>query len=128
MLFARTTLILSIVSGSIPGLLVFAGTTWAQEAPRSYVASPDIYKVVAQNDQYVVIVGTWAPGQRDILHSHPAGGGYYLTNCKLRNTLADGRARESEPKAGSGFTFPPVAHHVQNIGDSECKMVIVEQK
>ena len=128
MLLARTTLIQSIVSGSIPALLLFAGTTWAQEAPRSYVASPDIYKVVAQNDQYVVIVATWAPGQRDILHSHPAGGGYYLTDCKSRNTVADGKSREGEPKAGLGFTFRPVTHYVQNIGDSECKMVIVEQK
>ena len=61
------------------GLFAF-GSVQAQQLPRSFVASPDIYKVAAQNEQYKVISVTWKPGQKDVLHSHPANGVYYLTD------------------------------------------------
>lgn len=38
---------------------------------RSYVASPDVYKVIAESNNTRVILATWKPGQRDAWHSHP---------------------------------------------------------
>src|SRR4051794_40606952 len=37
----------------------------AQNAPLSYVANPGVYKVLAENDQFRVVLATWKPGQRD---------------------------------------------------------------
>ena len=37
------------------------GIASAAPGPRSFVASPDIYKVIAQNDQYLVIALSWLP-------------------------------------------------------------------
>ena len=63
------------------GGLGLSGQAIAQGQPRSFEASPDVYKVIAQNDTYKVIEVTWKPGQRDQMHSHPASAVYYLTDC-----------------------------------------------
>ncbi|MBK5206666.1 MAG: hypothetical protein JJD98_15045 [Polaromonas sp.] len=67
------------VSGSLFALTIIAtlGSAIAQTTPHSLVASPDIYKVIAENEQYRVIEVTWKAGQRDKMHSHPASAVYY---------------------------------------------------
>src|SRR5688500_356049 len=56
----------------------------AQNAPLSHIANPSIYKVLAENDQFRVALGTWKAGQRDEFHSHPAHVTYALNECTLR--------------------------------------------
>jgi quercetin dioxygenase-like cupin family protein len=99
----------------------------AQELPRSFVASPDIYKVIAQNDQYKVIAVTWKPGQKDIVHSHPASAVYYLTDCSLRIYARDGTSREAQPRAGAAIVQRPIPGHVlENVGSADCRLVMFE--
>ena len=43
----------------------------ADTAPRSATASPDVYKVLAEDKEMRVILATWQPGQRDQWHAHP---------------------------------------------------------
>jgi quercetin dioxygenase-like cupin family protein len=99
----------------------------AQELPRSFVASPDIYKVIAQNDQYKVIAVTWKPGQKDIVHSHPASAVYYLTDCSLRIYAQDGTSREAQPRAGAAIVQRPIPGHVlENVGSADCRLIMFE--
>ena len=65
---------MAVLRGSALALMLLgtAGTAFAQAFPHSLVASPDIYKVIAENAQYRVIEVNWQPGQRDVMHSHPA--------------------------------------------------------
>ena len=105
------------------------GTASAQGIPRSFVASPEIYKVAAQNDKYLVIEVIWKPGQRDQSHSHPSCGTYFLADCRLRFFLPDGTTREASILAGRAFAQEPIAsHEVENIGTSDCKLVMVEPR
>jgi hypothetical protein len=105
------------------------GTATAQTPPHSSVASPEIYKVIAENDQYRIIAVTWKPGQRDQFHSHPASGVYYLTDCALRNYAADGKFREGFPKAGAAVLQPPIpSHSIENIGKSDCNLIMFEPR
>ena len=111
--------------------LAIAGTAAiAQDLPRSYAASPDIYKVVAEDARYQVITVTWKPGQKDVAHSHPASGVYYLTDCDLRLYNANGTAaREVHPRAGMGLVQAPIPGHVlENIGTSDCRLVMFEPR
>lgn len=95
--------------------------------PRSYTASPDIYKVIAQNDQLLVIAVRWQPGQKDVMHSHPASGVYYLTDCQLRLHAPDGSSRDVQLKAGFALAQAPIpAHVLENIGAGECRLVMFE--
>lgn len=98
-----------------------------QALPRSYVASPDIYKVIAQNEQFKVIAVTWKPGQKDTLHAHPANAVYYLTDCMLRVHAPDGKFRDNQPKAGSAIVQKEIPGHVlENIGSADCRLVMFE--
>jgi hypothetical protein len=106
---------------------VVVGSVHAQQLPRSFVASPDIYKVLAQNEQFKVISVTWKPGQKDVLHSHPASAVYYLTDCSLRIHAQDGSTRDGQPKAGAAIVQVPIPGHViENIGPNDCRLVMFE--
>ena len=112
---------------------VFAGIATstaarAEDAPRSYVASPDVYKVIGTVGKARVILATRQPGQRDQPHSHPPGLLYVLTPCKGGNHIA-GNVRTGSSEAGKIVTFPHVeSHWVENVGTTECKELIVEEE
>lgn len=110
--------------------VAMAGPVAAQPAPGSVVASPDVYKVIADGPQLRMVEVTWAPGQRDVMHSHPASAVYYLVDCSLRVAGADGAAQpQRDIPAGTAFVQPPIpAHSVQNVGTNTCKLIMVEQK
>jgi hypothetical protein len=120
----------TVVTGFLAcaALLIASRASSEQEAPRSYTASPDVYKVIAQNDKTKVILATWKPGQRDQVHSHPRWGIYFLTDCDTRNYLPDGKIRDGSPKAGTAAVGLGGSHSVENRGTTECRMVIVEQE
>jgi len=101
----------------------------AQDAPLSYKASPDVYKLLAENDQFRIILQTSKPGQRDQLHSHSALAGYRLTDCTGRLYTPDGKFTESVVKRGGTFLLPTVhSHSFENRGKTNCEAVIVERK
>jgi hypothetical protein len=102
---------------------------WAEDAPRANVASPDIYKVIAENGKTRVLLATWQPGQRDNWHSHPATAVYRLTDCNSRVYTPDGKVTENSSKAGSAVLQAPIpSHSFENRGTAECRSVIVEHE
>ena len=129
MLSSRTTVSGSIVRGAIVLLIALTGFAYAQKAPRTFIASPEIYKVAKRGDQCVVIEATWASGQRDKFHSHTLGAIYWVTACKTRTFLPDGRSRDDVIRAGTyRVTEKPVLSHSEmNVGESECRAVLFER-
>ena len=78
---------LRAVGLGVVALLILAGGAMstiavADEAPDAVTASPDVYKVIAENDSLRMVAATWKPGQRDMMHSHPAIGIYILSDCE----------------------------------------------
>jgi len=120
----KAALLSTLVAAALPGL------AFAQDPPPSYVANPDIYKVIAQDDRYVVMEVTWKPGQKDKMHSHPKGlAVHFLTDCHSRTTTAEGKVSENKRKAGTTVISPPVkAHTFENLGTADCKHIHVEAK
>lgn len=120
-------LILSFVIGS-----AFAAphVAWAQAAPRSFTAQPDVCKVIAENDQYRIIEATWKPGQRDAWHSHGAVvASYSLTGCTSRLHSPDGKFTENTTKPGQAQIRPVApSHSFENTGKTECKSILFEPK
>lgn len=100
------------------------------QVPHSLAASPDIYKVIAEDARYRVIEVTWAPGQRDVQHSHPASAVYYPMDCSLLPFRADGTAlAQRDAPAGFAIVQPPIASHsIQNVGTKPCKLIMFEPK
>lgn len=110
--------------------LAFAPIALAEDAPLSYKASPDVYKLLAENSQFRVILATWKPGQRDAQHSHSPVASYRLTDCKARLLDPTGKViREGEGKAGTAVLQDAiVSHALENVGDGVCQILLVERK
>lgn len=113
-------------------LALGATSAIAENSPTAPEASPDIYKIIAENDQWRVMRATWQPGQEDNYHSHTADRvSLFSEDCKLRLTKPDGKFKDVNPKAGKAKarTGKPVkAHKAKNIGDKVCSLTIVELK
>jgi hypothetical protein len=109
---------------------IFAAAAIAQTVPLSFKASPDVYKVLAENEQFRVIQATWKPGQKDIQHSHPAVAAYRLTDCTTRITGADGKVlAEGTGKAGAAVLQDAIgSHSLENTGTADCQILLVERK
>jgi len=121
----------TVVLALLPAALYAAGAGWAQTptAPPGFVVSPEVYKVIAESDKYRVIEVVWKPGQRDKVHSHPDAATYYLTDCRLRNYSASGTPQDGARLAGrAGVQEPIAAHSMENIGTTDCRMIMFEPK
>ena len=103
----------------------------AADVEPSYKASPEVYKLISENDQFRVILATWKPGHRDNWHSHAGPlASYALTDCESQRAhTPDGKFEDRSRKAGTVRYNPVIASHsLENRGKTECKVVIVERK
>ncbi len=102
----------------------------AEDAPLANVAEPGVYKLVAEDDNFRVLVMTWQPGQKDAFHSHTPNAVYHLTDCERKIFRPDGTiGKEGSYKAGSVVLQKSVSSHsFQNVSDHVCQSVMVERK
>ena len=126
----RTRSLLGCAGLSVALLAITPLTASAQNVPLSHVAAPEVYKVLTENSEFRVVLATWKPGHRDALHAHPANATYALTGCDVRlygpdtTVLVDGHRDQ-----GSAVLQAPVAAHAfENVGKSDCQILIVERK
>ena len=107
-------------------------TALAGNAPIASDATPGVYKVVSENDQWRVLEATWQPGQEDNFHSHTADRvSIFPMDCDLRLTKPDGKFKDVHPKAGKAKVRtgkPMPSHKAKNIGSKACTLMIVELK
>lgn len=119
------------LAGAIAWSVVLSEVTNADAIPDAVTASPEIYKVLAENAQLRVIEAEWQPGARDEFHAHTGARAIlYANDCKLRVYLSDGTARHASPRGGRARVSetPVVSHSVENVGEEPCKMWIVESR
>lgn len=107
-----------------------ASVALAQNAPPTYQADPDVYKVIFEDENFRVIAATWKKGVHDKAHSHPSPSIVYsLNDCSLRVHASDGKTRDLTNKVGSAMTIPITpSHSAENIGASDCQVLFVERK
>jgi len=120
----------SFVAAACMALLMSTAQAQAPAVPHALVASPDIYKVIAENDKYRVIEVTWQPGQRDKVHSHPDSAVYYPMDCMLRAFGGNGELiGQRLALAGTAVVQMPIpAHSIENAGTTVCRLVMFEPK
>ena len=93
------------------------------------VVSPDIYKVLLDNDDVKVLEVTFEPGQSDIMHDHNPVTFYLVEGGKAQVTLPDGTVNEREISTGfTGHNTDKVRHQVKNIGENTIKIILVDHK
>ena len=125
----QKAVVLAIAGGFLAHAAFVVSPASAEDAPRSYVASPDVYKVIADDGKTRVILATWSLGQRDQWHSHPPTGVYFLTDCEPRVHTPDGKFVDTSRKAGSAVVQAPIpSHSFENRSSAECRVIIVERE
>ncbi|MBI4228776.1 MAG: hypothetical protein HY693_03535 [Deltaproteobacteria bacterium] len=110
---------------TIFNLVLTSGRVTAQDPLQ---VSPEIYKLILDNDQVRVIEYQAKPGQIDKMHSFPQRLAYTLTPVKLRIMAPDGSISQIEATEGDTYWLGPVTHSLENIGTTEAKMLIIEIK
>ncbi len=109
-------------------IINLAATLGTADAQDPVQVSPDVYRVILDNDQVRVLEYQSKPGQVDGMHSHPTRLAYTLTPVKLKAVAPDGSITEVDAKAGEAFWLAPVTNSLQNVGKSEASILIVEIK
>jgi len=99
-------------------------------------ASPDNHRVLMENEA-VRVLDTWvAPGARTAVHVHEWPAALYVLSWSdfVRRdpggaVLLDSRTLPARPSPGEALWAPPlVPHYVENIGDTELRVIAVELK
>ena len=106
--------------------LALVGTARAQDA---VVVAPDHYKVLTDNAHVRVIENTLKPGEKDGMHTHPAGWYYVTLPGKMKVVFSTGKVDIWEAKVGeSGWMNAEAPHTSENIGATTMGFILVEVK
>src|SRR5215467_6497126 len=117
-------------STAIAAVLVTATVAFAQNAPPTYQADPDVYKIIFEDQNFRVIATNRKKGVHDKEHGHPVPSVvYHITDCTTKLYAADGKTTENISKAGTASAVPVIASHsAENIGPRDCQQIFVERK
>lgn len=110
-------------------LLMLSSTTWALDDP--VTATPDVYKVLHENDQIRVLEVTYQAGQRENWHGHPRYLVYVVDpgDGKIKVENDKGELHEYDLKAGQHLLTGPVEkHRGMNPGSVPIRLLAVELK
>ena len=116
----RSYLSLLVIVGamSLPAL--------AQDAAK---VSPEVNKVLVDNAHVRVVRSTFAPGQKEGTHTHPAGWYIVTRGGDLKVTTADGKVTHWLAKTGEqAWMEPEGAHTAENVGKGTFEYILVEVK
>lgn len=108
-----------------------ANTAIAEDVAPSYKAFPEVYQLISENENFRVIMATWKPGQRDKWHSHEGPAAIYrLTDCNMRAHTPDGKLVDRPVAKRGSVNFNPTiaSHSLENVGTTDCQMLIIEKK
>jgi quercetin dioxygenase-like cupin family protein len=122
---------------TIAATLIFAGViaygvaAYAQPAGNKadpVKVDPKHYKVEFENESVRVLRISYAPGEKSVMHYHPASVAVYLSDGKARMTTPDGKSVDAPVKAGVTSWAPAGSHLPQNVGDKSFEVIVVELK
>lgn len=106
-------------------VVLWSGGVLAQDAAK---ADPKHYTVVLDNASVRILKISYGPGEKSVMHQHPDSIVIPLVNSKVRFTLPDGKAEDSELASESATYTPAGTHLPANVGTSKVDAILVEFK
>ena len=105
--------------------MISAAPAFAQDPVK---VDPKHYKVELENERVRVLRITYGPGDKSVMHEHPASVAVFLTDGQVKFTLPDGKSQLTPSKAGSAVWTPAGKHLPENVGDKPFELILVELK
>ena len=106
-------------------LMAFGAASAAAQDPVK--ADAKHYKVQLENDYVRVLRATYGPGEKSVMHDHPATVAVYLTDGQVKFNLPDGTTADGSGKAGQVFWNAGGKHLPENLG-ARIDVIVVELK
>ena len=110
---------------TIAALLFFATPVFAQDPT---VVDAEKYVVEFENDHVRVVRITYGPGDKSVMHDHPASVSVMLSAGMIRMHFADGSTEDIEATDGQTMWMDAGSHLPENIGDEAFEVIQVELK
>jgi quercetin dioxygenase-like cupin family protein len=92
----------------------------------SVAVDPKHYKVEIQNDRVRVLRIKYGPGEKSVMHAHPANVAIFLADGQTKMTLPDGKTNMLDLKAGQVQWSDKDKHLPENSGGKPFELVLVE--
>ena len=89
---------------------------------------PKHYKVVLNNDRVRVLRATYGPGEKSVMHEHPASVAVFMTDGHAKFNLPDGTSQDSNGKAHTAIWADAGKHLPENVGDKAFEVMVIELK
>ena len=86
------------------------------------------YKVEHENEQVRVLRASYGPGEKSVMHSHPAIVVVSLSDAHVRFADPEGNTQEVRLSAGETMYMPPTDHLPENLSDRPFEVILVELK
>jgi len=119
---ALGTIIGSVVTGAVVAASAAAPTMDPVKL------SPQYYTVRLDNARVRVLEYRLKPGQKEVMHSHPAGIVFALADATVKTYLPDGTSVAYPAKKGDVIWREAVTHSGENVGSTEAHYLAVELK
>ena len=89
---------------------------------------PDHYQVEFENEHVRVLRIRYGPGEKSVMHEHPAGVAVLLTEQNARMHAPDGTSEDDRGPAGAARWLDAGRHLPENLSDGPLEVVLVELK
>lgn len=86
------------------------------------------YKVVLENERVRILRIQYGPGEKSVMHYHPAAVGIMMEDTAVRFTFPDGRVEDTRAKRGDVHFYPAGDHLPETAGDATASVILVELK
>ena len=89
---------------------------------------PKHYSVEFENDKVRVLRIKYGPGEKSVMHGHPASVGIFLGDASFRFTFPDGKTEDGTALTGQVMHFDALEHLPENTGAKPFEVIAVELK
>ena len=110
---------------AVAGWILAAAVAHADDPVK---VDPKHYTVEFENDAVRVLRIHYGPGEKSVMHSHPAAIAVFLTDHANKMTFPGGKSEVNSGKAGEVQMTPAGEHLPENVGDKPMELILVELK
>lgn len=104
--------------------LCLASPLAAQDAVK---VDPKHYTVISANDQVRILKARYGPGEKSVMHSHPASVAVFLTDTSVKFHLPGGKVEAATGKSGEARYSDAAVHMPENTGKA-MEVIVIELK
>ncbi len=115
-------------AGTLLALMALAFVANTAQAQDPTVVDSTHYTVEFENDEVRVVRIGYGPGEKSVMHEHPAGVVVILTDASRKFTNSDGTTEEFSNEAGEAFWAPATKHLPESTHNEPFEVILVEVK